>query len=92
MEIIKPNTNLEKARAAYVLETEITELELMLQRATLILQDLWTDYLDNRKLDGKSLEFYRDNACIRSEIVSDYLCRMSDKVQELCALATGGAA
>ena len=94
MEIIKPNTNMEKARAAFVLESEITELELMLQRATLILQDLQDDYLNNRNMNGTFLEHYRNNACIRGEIVSDYLFRMSDKVQELCDLAngTGGAA
>ncbi len=77
---------MKKSRVAYILDSEITELELMLQRATLILRDLQEDYLDS-KLSGQFLEHYQHSASIRGEIIADYLYRLSDKVQELCALA-----
>jgi len=76
---------LEKASAAKVLEDEISEIQIALQKAQYILQDIVDKFFScpdpEKKSAGIIYEFPRN--AVKAEIVYDYLREMDEALKDL---------
>lgn len=65
------------------LDSILTELEIMQEKAKIICEDLENEYYGR---NSKYIECYKERAAIKNEIVFDYLYQMENKIQKLKAL------
>lgn len=70
------------------LDSILTELEIMQEKAKIICEDLENEYYgrNSKYIDSKYIECYKERAAIKNEIVFDYLYQMENKIQKLKAL------
>ena len=91
------NNTVNKPEAARRLNDEITDMQLSLERAEIIMQDVDEDYFNTLSFNPKTEEGrFRiahefDRNRIKSDIVTDYLFRIRKQLEELNALCKDGA-
>lgn len=81
-----PETDTERDRAAYVLSNEIGRMEIDLERAEIVVQELTDSYFamnqDNER--GRfGIMWEYDRARVHADIVADYLYEIRKSIEEL---------
>ncbi len=65
------------------LDSTLSEAEVALGKARVIVDDLYGGYLGQREPNAGYLQFYYENAHLKNAIVNDYLYELEEKLKEV---------
>lgn len=88
------NQCIDKATAIRALDDEITEIEIAVQKANFIIQDVTEDffdrYVDDPEKNESNILWEFSRASTKANIAQDYLFKIQQELEKLCVRDAGG--